>query len=215
VSNRRKLRSVVTAFALTAAALLLLACGSSSSGSTASTAKSAAGAGRDTVTNGVKTHHPFPGTGSKAINDENPAGAGAGAGDRTTATRNPSQREPTSARAAGHSSNPCKLVTRREAEGIMGRAVNSPALAPLGPSCIYRVRGAKQTVTVAVQATPFASLKSRLKKTQHRTIAGRTAYCGVYGQTTTIVALPRRRVLTIAAPCTMGFGFAAKALPRV
>jgi hypothetical protein len=106
-------------------------------------------------------------------------------------------------------------VTRHEAEGILGRAVSPPVLAPLGPSCIYRVRGAKQTVTVASQATAFGPLKSRLKKTQHRAIAGRTAYCGVYGQTTTIVALPHGRVLTIAAPCSVGFGFAAKALPRV
>jgi hypothetical protein len=215
-----KLRSAVAALSLTATALLALGCGSSG-GAGASTKP---GTGRDTVTNGVTVHHPFAGTGSKAINDDNPAAGGAVSAARqrdsahsssavTVGNRTPAQREP-AARNAGHSSNPCKLVTRGEAEAILGRPISAPTLAPLGPSCIYRVRGARQAVTLAVQATPFAPLKSRLTKAQHKTVAGRTAFCGVYGQTTTIVALSRGRVLTIAAPCATGFRFAAKALPR-
>jgi hypothetical protein len=216
-----KPRGAVAALSLTATALLALGCGSSGGAG----AKPAAGTGRDTVTNGVKVHHPFAGTGSKAVNDDNPAGGGSGSAARqrdsarsastvTLGYRTPAQREP-AARNAGHSSNPCKLVTRGEAEAILGHPVSAPTLAPLGPSCIYRAHGARQAVTLAVQATPFAPLKSRLRKARQETVAGHAAFCGVYGQTTTIVALSRGRVLTIAAPCATGFRFAAKALPRV
>ena len=124
------------------------------------------------------------------------------------------QKEPAGS-AAARSFNPCTLVTRSEAEAILAHRIGKPSLAPLGPSCIYRVPASKTTVTVAVQATSFSALKSRLKKTQRKTVHGRTATCGVYGQPTTIVALSRGRVLTVAATCPVGFRFAAKALTRL
>jgi hypothetical protein len=191
----------------------MLACGSSGQGASAAVAP-AAKASHDTVTTGTKTHHPFPGSGSKEINDDNPAAGGGSQDSATTSGRSEKQREPTAA-GAGHSSSPCALVTRQEAATILGHAINPPVLAPLGPSCIYRVKGSKQTVTLALQSTVFGPLKSRLKKPQHRTVAGRSAYCGSYGETLTIVSLPHGKVLTITAPCAVGFRFAAKALARL
>jgi hypothetical protein len=205
-----QLRTAAVAGPLILAGLLAGGCGSSS----ASAPKTAivAGANHDPVgTSGSKPHRPYEGTGGGSANDDNPTGGGV----TTAAKTGPkNQQEPTS-RTAGATSNPCKLVPRAKAEQITGARIKSVLEAPLGPSCIYQLAGSKQTITVTVQATPFATIKRKLAKVQRRTVAGRTAYCGVYGRVTTYVPLPHGKLLTIAAPCSTGFRFAAVAVPRL
>lgn len=204
------------AIGLSAAALLIAACGGSSSTrsattpivhSAATTSQSATAsksipyadtkAGRDVVSTGVVTHRPLNGTGGGEINDDNPGRADTG----------------------GHSatgrSDPCTLVSRAQAQAIVGKPIGAPVDAPLGPTCIYQPAGAKSFITVAVESIDFSTIKPLIHNRTQSTIDGRAAYCGTYGQPTTFVPLSNGRTLDIAAPCSVGVRFAAEALPRL
>ncbi len=200
----RALLAYATLFA--AAALLIAACGGSSSThtATASDGQSAAGKSahstawlhRDVVSDGAITQRPMRGTGGRAINDDNPGRADSGGG-----------------RATGQ--NPCALVPRAEAQAIVGRPIDAPVEAPLGPTCIYRSPGAKTLITLAVESVDFPKIRSQIRNRTRIEVGGRTAYCGDYGQSTMFVPLPGGRVLSITAPCAVGARLAAKALPRL
>lgn len=200
------------------ATLLLAACGGSSSTGSDSAPSSqsvpAAGldhsaakrashstattrANPDTVTNGVVTHRPAPGTGGGEINDDNPGRADSGSG--TTSGR----------------LNPCALVSKAQAQAIIGRAIAAPVEAPLGPTCIYRTQDAKSMVTLTVELLDFSKVKSQMRNRTQLAIGGHTAYCGDYGQQVTYVPLAGGRVLNVTASCTVGARFAAKALNRI
>jgi hypothetical protein len=188
-----------------AAALLIAACGGSSSrrSATAQASQSAATEGayaaakadHDVVTNGVVTHRPLHGTGGGEINDDNPADTG---GHPATAA-----------------SDPCTLVSRAEAQAIVGRPIDPPVEARLGPTCIYQPAGAKNLITVTVESINAAAIKRYIRKRTQLNVSGRTAYCGTYGQPITLVPLAGGRALAVTAPCAIGIRFAAKALPRV
>jgi hypothetical protein len=120
-----------------------------------------------------------------------------------------------SGRPATGQSDPCKLVSRAEAQAILGRPIDTPVEAPQGPTCIYRPIGAKNFVTLTIESIDLAKALPRVRKRKRVDVAGRTAYCGNYGQSTTFVQLTRGRVLTVTAPCALGVRFAAKALPRL
>jgi hypothetical protein len=188
-----------------AAALLIAGCGSSSSRSSATVAAaqkgSAAYTAHDPVSNGSITHKAFPGTGGGEINDDNPADV-PGPGD-------------TSVRRAPGPRNPCTLVSRTEAQGILGRPIATPIEAPLGPTCIYRPLGAGSFVTLTLGSSDFAKVKPHLRGRTEQNVDGRIAYCGDYGQATTFVSLAGGRILTVTAPCALGMRFAAQAVPRL
>jgi hypothetical protein len=205
---------VLGVIVLTAAAMFIAACGGSSSTrsatapgtqSAANEASSAAAAKahRDVVIKGVVTQRPLRGTGGGEINDDNPGKADS-----------PSHTD-TNVRAAAPQSDPCMLVSSSEAQTILGRPIDSPVQAPLGPTCIYQARGAKSFITLAVESIDFAKIKARISKRMQFNVRGRTGYCGVFGQPTTFVPLASGRVLSIIAPCGIGIRFAGKALPRV
>lgn len=205
--------------AVGAMALVLGACGGSSSSQTPSTSSrdaatasshedagvgvgaSASSAHPDAVSVGGRAQRPLRGTGGDEINDDNPGRADSGANTTT-------------ARAIA-AQNPCTLVSRAEAEAIVGGPIAAPQEAPLGPTCIYQPQGAEATVTLAVEAMDFAKLGSHVHNTTRARVAGHAAYCATYGETTTFVPLGGYRVLDIAAPCGVGLRFAARALPRV
>ena len=151
----------------------------------------------DTVTNGVVTHRPAPGTGGGEINDDNPGRADSGSG--TTNGR----------------LNPCTLVSKAQAQAIIGRAIAAPVEAPLGPTCIYRTQDAKSMVTLTVESLDFSKVKPQMRNRTQLAIGGHTAYCGNYGQQVTYVPLAGGRVLNVTASCTVGARFAAKALNRI
>jgi hypothetical protein len=106
-------------------------------------------------------------------------------------------------------------VSRRQAGDLLGEAVRAPVEAPQGPTCVYRTEGGDRLVTVAVQALPFDRAARRLRDSQRIRLARHAAVCGSTGQPVVYVELPRRRILSIAAPCAVGLRFATTALRRL
>lgn len=195
------LRVPLACAATALAAAVLASCGGSTpSGhppapSAAARALYANAVERDAVAHGAAPREPAPGTGGNAENDDNPGSADE---DRR-----------------GGGAEPCELVSRAEAEAITGAAVVSVHTAPLGPTCIYVTRGSAATITLAVEAVDAAKVLPLMQQRKRVAVGGRSAYCGVYGGSTTIVPLAGGQALTVAAPCRIGTRFAAKALPRL
>jgi hypothetical protein len=141
-------------------------------------------------------HRPQRGTGGSEINDDNPGRADSGNGAATGL-------------------NPCKLVSKAEAQAIVGGPIATPQEAPLGPTCIYAQHGGKSQITVAVESVEFSKIRPEIHDTIRAVVAGRTAYCGDYGRPTTFVPLTHGQVLNVSAPCAIGMRFVKKALPRL
>jgi hypothetical protein len=125
-----------------------------------------------------------------------------------------------SARGAAHAGvakalNPCKLVSSRQMQSIMGMHVTKLVLAPLGPTCIYQFRGTSREVTLAVEKAKYASLTRQLKKRRRLTVAHRHAACGKLGQWELYVSLPHRKVLNVTAGCAKARRIAKIALPKL
>ncbi len=110
---------------------------------------------------------------------------------------------------------PCNLVTKTQAQAILGAAVLQPQEAPQGPTCIYRTRTASKFVTVAVQSAQMADLKRHLRGVQRVQVGSRVAYCGKAGQPVLHVPLGGSRVLSISAACETARRFASTALARL
>jgi hypothetical protein len=113
--------------------------------------------------------------------------------------------------------NPCTLVSRAEAQAIVGKPVGEPTEAPQGPTCIYQAQGAKSYITLAVESKDFSKIEpqSQLHGRMSLTIAGHAAYCGTAGAQTLIVPLPDGKFMAVSAPCPVAASFAAKALGRL
>jgi len=137
------------------------------------------------------------GTGGNEINDDNPGIADSGNGKLVNQL------------------DPCTLVSRSEAQAIIGGQIAAPQEAPLGPTCIYQSLGTESPVTLAVESIDFAKVSPLIHHRIRVTAAGHNAYCGDYGRPTTFVPLKGGRVLNIAAACRIGAQFATKALPRL
>jgi hypothetical protein len=110
---------------------------------------------------------------------------------------------------------PCNLVTKAQAQAIVGAPIHDPLEAPKGPTCIYRTQDGKSFITVAVQSLDFAALKRRIHKREQVNVSDRSAFCGVLGDPVVYVSLPNHRVLSVAAPCKVGRRFATTALGRL
>jgi hypothetical protein len=194
-------RSVCALLAAAVAALLLTACGSSSSTSTVHPPVQAArkvtpiprplGAGADIVS----TSHRGP------VKARTPAGA---IDDEVNAS-------------GAKTLNPCTLVSRAEAQAILGKPVGQPVSAPQGPTCIYKLRGTTRVVTLAVESLKFSTVKpqAQLRDRMSVTVSGHTAYCGVAGDPTMILPLSAGMFLDITAPCPLAAAFAARALTHL
>jgi len=212
-SRHRRVTRLAGAVSLLAATLTIAACGgSSSTGSTTVTATQGASgssgahsttaqAKRDVIHNGTVVQRPVSGTGGGAINDDNPgrADSGRGTGRGTGVVQ----------------TDPCTLVSRAQAQAIVGGPIAPPQEAPLGPTCIYQPVGARTFVTLTVESVNFAKLSAQLRDRRRVALGGHTAWCGSYGQPLTLVALSGGRVLSVTAPCPVGAAFAAKALSRL
>jgi hypothetical protein len=113
--------------------------------------------------------------------------------------------------------NPCMLVTRSQAQAILGKPVGALTEAPQGPTCIYRPRGAKSFITLAVESKNFSKVEpqSQLRDRISLKVAGHSAYCGVVGTPMLIVSLANGKFMSVAAPCPIAASFAAKALARL
>lgn len=106
----------------------------------------------------------------------------------------------------------CELVTKREAEGILGSGVGVSEK-PLGPTCVYA--GSGRRVTLAVEKVPLKALRDGARSATEVTIAGRHGWCLRYETTAVVVAVGKERVLHVTGSCAAGVRFAAKALPRI
>jgi hypothetical protein len=113
--------------------------------------------------------------------------------------------------------NPCSLVTRAQAQAILGKPVGRPVDAPQGPTCVYTVQGFKGPITVAVVATNFSTVKpqAHLRDRMSVKVGGHAAYCGVAGSPTMVVPLASGKFLTVTAPCPIAASFAATALGHI
>jgi hypothetical protein len=112
--------------------------------------------------------------------------------------------------------NPCALVTRGEAQSILGATVLAPRQAPLGPTCIYQTGSHRAFVTLAVELSSFAKLPRQQSSLRKFSGVGRPAYCGgTTGATGLFVRLGANEVLTVTGPCQTGGRFAAHALARL
>lgn len=152
------------------------------------------------ITKGKVLQHPVHGTGGNSVNDDNPGAKGSFADSGRPSTNG----EP----------DPCTLVSAARAEAITGRSVKLTE-APLGPTCIYQLSGARNPVTVAVERLRFSTVQKHIKWLSKSKVSGQTAYCGKYGSTVTYVPLSGQRVLDISASCQIGAKFAAVAVPAL
>jgi hypothetical protein len=202
-------RVVARAATLTALAGLLGACGASSADEPALGGQPRPQVG--TVPAGEAPTPQRPGTEGAA-----PARSGA-AGPSSAASGTPGYDNLVAKQRRGPASRftPCNLVTRSEAQAIVGAPLLVPVEASQGPTCIYRDKAGNHFVTIGVERSSFESIRPRIRHRRRLKIAGRTAYCGTYGRETLYVVLSRRRVLSISAPCETAKRLASKAVPRL
>ena len=140
-------------------------------------------------------HRPLRGTGGSEPTDES-AGHAPGA-------------------TSGSGPNPCELVSRKQAQAIVGTPVATPQEAPLGPTCIYQPRKRTEQITVDVEPLDFAKIRPMIRGAIRVSAANHTVYCGRYGRPTTFVPVAHGNVLNIAAPCAIGIQFAETAIRQL
>jgi hypothetical protein len=213
----RPARQIACVLSPVAAALLLTACGGSSSSSTASSSPASSANAHIASAKVQAAHEVAP----------IPQFVGASARDvHVTATGPVKARPPQpgtiddEVNASGAKTlDPCTLVSRSEAQAIVGKSIGKPVDAPQGPTCIYTptTRGGKGLITLAVQATDFSKVQpqSQLRNRMSVKVHGHTAYCGIAGSPTMIVPLTSGHFLVVTAPCPIAASFAAKALARI
>ena len=107
---------------------------------------------------------------------------------------------------------PCALVSKSEAEGILGKGV-AVSEKPQGPTCVYSGSGRK--VRVVVEKVPLKSLREGARSATEVSVAGRHGWCLRYETSAVVVAVGEGRVLQVTGPCAAGVRFAAVALPRI
>jgi hypothetical protein len=190
--------------AVVAGALLLGACGGSTSSTTSSVANQPVQTARKVT--------PVP----------KPLGAGAdivsASHKATVKARKPAGSIDDEVNASGAQTiDPCTLVTRAQAQAILGKPISQPVSAPQGPTCIYKASGTARVITLAVESLKFSTVapQSQLRDRLSVTVSGHKAYCGVASGPTMILPLSAGRFLQITAPCPIAATFAAKALPHI
>jgi hypothetical protein len=107
--------------------------------------------------------------------------------------------------------NPCALVTRQQAQAILGGRLMDPVSLPQGPTCVYRNRSSARYATISVQARDFALLRRQLKRARRVDVADRPAFCGVHGRPMLYLSLGGGKVLSIAAQCDPAVRLARRA----
>jgi len=110
---------------------------------------------------------------------------------------------------------PCSLVSVRQMQTITKLRVAKRVLAPLGPTCIYSFTKTKAEITLTIETRNFSSVASQMTARKRVSVQRREGYCGKVGLPTLYVSLPHRRVLAIAAGCTVAQKIAAVALVRL
>jgi hypothetical protein len=111
--------------------------------------------------------------------------------------------------------DPCTLVRRSDLQAAAHANLASATVAPLGPTCIYRLSGARSEITLAVEPGRLATAARSLKRPRQLNVAGHNAYCGMLGQPRLLVFVSARRILDVSAPCSIAVPLARSALTRL
>jgi hypothetical protein len=107
---------------------------------------------------------------------------------------------------------PCKLVTRSQAAGILGKGTTA-AERPQGPTCVYTNAG--RTVTLVVEDNSVAQLRKGARKATKVDLGSKTGWCIKYQSTAVVVGVSGGRVLRADGPCQAGVRFVTLALRRI
>ena len=192
MNHSKRMLRLLCPLALTAAAALLAACG------------------------GGSEKHAAPGTPQNPLVARDTPGAKAQSSEAGSSNA-PGYQKLLERQSKKPQSNftPCNLVSKAQAQAIMGARIVDPLEAPQGPTCIYRTRDGKNFITLAVQPVKFAKLKRQLADRKPVAISNRTAYCGRYGQSMLYMPLSGGRVLSVSARCKLAKQFALTALGRL
>ena len=110
--------------------------------------------------------------------------------------------------------NPCSLVSRGAAMGLLGGAV-SATLEPRGPTCVYAMRGSTDQITLVVQETRLGPLRRHARRASRVRVGSRTGWCMRYGSTSVGVPFRRGEVLHVTGPCDTAARFAEVALSHI
>jgi hypothetical protein len=111
--------------------------------------------------------------------------------------------------------NPCVFVSGSEAQAIIGTPIVGQTEAPLGPTCVFRLQGQRQTITIAVETERLSAQVRYMHKRRRLMLGGHRAYCGVLGRPMLDVALGPGRILNVAAPCRVAEALASRALRHI
>ena len=85
---------------------------------------------------------------------------------------------------------PCNLVSKAQAQAIVGLPLRDPLEAPRGPTCIYRSRDGKRLITLAVQSLDFRTLKRRIHGRQPVSVANRARSAAPSGRRCSMSSCP-------------------------
>jgi hypothetical protein len=107
---------------------------------------------------------------------------------------------------------PCKLVTQRQAAGILGTGTTASER-PQGPTCVYSNAG--RTVTLVVEDNSVAQLRKGARKATKVQLGSRTGWCLKYQATSVVVGISGGRVLRADGACQAGVRFVTLALHRI
>jgi hypothetical protein len=112
--------------------------------------------------------------------------------------------------------NPCTLVSLSQAQAITRGAIVTRQEAPLGPTCLYRLRRSKSMITVAIESVSLAQVSGRTSTRRAPVeVGGHRGYCARLGAQMLLVPLRGRQLLTVTAPCVLAQRFAAEALKHL
>jgi hypothetical protein len=111
--------------------------------------------------------------------------------------------------------DPCVLVSRAQAQAIIASPISGETEAPLGPTCIFTLKGQKQSITLTVEQMNVSSQVRLMGHLQRSIVGGHVAYCGTLGRPMLYLALGGTKVLNVTAPCAIADALAAKALPHI
>ena len=111
--------------------------------------------------------------------------------------------------------NPCEFVSGSQAQAIIGAPIAGITEAPLGPTCVFSLRGKHQTITIAVEQQRLITQVRYMHRRQHLVLHGHHAYCGVLGRPMLDVSLGAGRILNVTAPCSVAKQLAAQALLHI
>jgi hypothetical protein len=120
--------------------------------------------------------------------------------------------EPTSNATAA--ANPCKYVPLHNATAIFHAKVKETE-APLGPTCIFTIKGKKATDTLAVEVVNVAQTVHKMKNVSKFKLTGHQGYCGDLGTAQLFVKLRHQKVLVVHAPCKTARAIAGVAIRRI